>query len=406
MGAETIPKPRLGRDFGKLWTAAAATNVGDGIALAAGPLLIASLTGDPRLVAGAVFAQQLPWLLFALLSGAWVDRLDRRRLIAVVDVARALVVGALAVAVWADVATVWVVYLAFFLVGTGETVADTASGALLPAIVSPEALPRANARLTAVLYVGNQFVAPPIGAALFVAAAALPFGVNAVAFLVAAVVMLTIRHRPEPVEREPRKAIGQEIKAGVRWLWGHSLLRTLAVCLGVMNLLLMAAFAIYVLYAKERLGLGELGFGVLITAGAVGGLIGTGLVTPLRARFGDHTLLRVGLIVETLTHVGLALATSVWVAGAVTVAFGVHGAIWGVVATSIRQRVVPDELRGRVGSVYYLLVVGGAAIGAPISGVLAVWLGVTGPFWVAGGAMAVLTILVWRRFSADAFRVQ
>ncbi|GGS38292.1 MFS transporter [Actinokineospora fastidiosa] len=395
---------RLGREFGKLWTATAATNIGDGIALAAGPLLISSLTDDPRLVAGAVFAQQLPWLLFALFSGAWVDRLDRRKVIAVVDVLRAVVVAGLAVAVWGGLATVWVVYLAFFLIGIAETFADTAAGALLPALVAPEALPRANARLTAVLYVGNQFAAPPIGAALFAVAAALPFGVNAVAFLLASAVMLSIRHRPAPRER-PTTRLTSEIREGVRWLWSHGLLRTLGLCLGVMNLLLMAAFAIYVLYAKERLGLDEIGFGVLITAGAVGGLIGTALVSPLRGRFGEHTLLRAGLVVETLTHVGLALATDAWVAAAITVVFGCHGAIWGVVATSVRQRVVPDELRGRVDSVYRLLVIGGAALGAPLSGVLAVWLGVTGPFWVAAGAMAVLSAVVWRKFSRAAFAI-
>ncbi|MGW5050116.1 MFS transporter [Actinokineospora sp. NPDC004072] len=395
---------KLGRDFGKLWTATAATNIGDGIALAAGPLLIASLTGDPRLVAGAVFAQQLPWLLFALFSGAWVDRLDRRKVIAVVDVLRAAVAAGLAVAIWTEVVTVWIVYLAFFLIGVAETFADTAANALLPALVEPEALPKANARLTAVLYVGNQFAAPPLGAALFVVGAALPFGVNAVAFLLAAVVMLTIRHRPEPRPRQATR-LTAEIAEGVRWLWRHRLLRTLAFCLGVMNVLLMASFAIYVLYAKERLGLGDIGFGVLITAGAVGGLAGTALVEPLRARFGEHTLLRAGLVVETLTHVGLALATDAWVAAAITVVFGVHGAIWGVVAISVRQRVVPDELRGRVDSVYRLLVIGGAALGAPLSGVLAAWLGVTGPFWVAGAAMAVLTAVVWPRFSRAAFAI-
>ncbi|MFC5289204.1 MFS transporter [Actinokineospora guangxiensis] len=404
MGVST-DRPRLGRDFGRLWTATAATNIGDGIAMAAGPLLISSLTNDPRLVALAVFAQQLPWVLFSLVSGAWVDRLDRRKVIASVNVFRGLVIGGLATAIWADAATVWLVYAAFFLIGTGETLADTASSAMLPAIVAPDLLPKANARLTAVLYVGNQFAAPPVGAALFVLGAALPFGVNAAMFLLAALVVLGIRHRPPPREPDPDRHLGREIREGVRWLFAHRLIRTIAICLGLMNVLLMAAFAIFVLYAKERLGLGDIGFGVLLTAGAVGGLIGTGLVAPLRRRFGDSTLLRVGLLVETATHVGLALATDAWVAGATMVVFGVHGAIWGVVGTSIRQRLVPDELRGRVGSVVYLLVIGGSAVGAPLGGLLAVWLGVTGPFWVGAGAMAVLTAVVWRRFGKAAFAV-
>lgn len=273
----------------------------------------------------------------------------------------------------------------------------------MPAIVPPEALPRANARLSAVFYVGNMFVAPPVGAALFVVAAALPFGVNAVAFLTAAAMVLWLRHRPSPPPRTGRAGLRAEIADGVRWLWRHRLLRTLALCLAVMNVLFMAAFAIMVLYARERLGLGEVGFGLLLTSSAVGGLIGTAVVERLRARFGEAALLRVGLLVETATHIGLAMTDRVAVAVAIMVVFGVHAAVWGVLVMSVRQRVVPDDLRGRVGSVYYTLVVGGNVVGAPLGGVVAAWLGVAAPFWVSGVAMAVLTAVVWRGFRRSAF---
>ncbi|MGQ0841051.1 MFS transporter [Actinokineospora sp.] len=403
MSTDTSARPRLGADFGRLWTATAAANIGDGVVLAAGPLLVAGLTDDPALVSGAVFVQQLPWLLFALVSGALVDRLDRRRLIVAVNLARAGVIGGLALAVWSDQVTIALIYLAFFLLGVGETLADNAAGALLPAVVAPEALPRANARLMAVFYVGNQFVAPPIGAALFVVAAAVPFGVNAATFLVAALLIAALRYRQPPAEPGERKPLRTEIAEGMRWLWAHRLLRTIAVCLCVMNIALYAAFAILVLYAREHLGLPEVGFGLLLTAGAVGGLLGTLVVERLQRWVGDSVLLRVGLVIETATHVGLALTDDPWVAGAIMLAFGVHGAVWGVVAMSVRQRVVPDRLRGRVGGVSRLLIIGGAAIGSLIGGFIAREFGVTAPLWAAAAAMVVVTALAWRHFRPDAF---
>ncbi|MEU6641438.1 MFS transporter [Saccharomonospora sp. NPDC046836] len=380
-------RPRLGADFAKLWTANAFTNIADGVALAAAPLLIASLTDDPVLVAGAVFVQQLPWLLFSLISGAYVDRLDRRRLLVVVNLLRGLVIGGLAVAVWSGTATIAMIYVAFFLVGT-------ASGAILPAIVDDAALPSANARLFALYFVANQFVAPPLGAALFAFAAALPFGVNAVAFVLAVPLLGALaRITPSSVERRP---LWTEIGEGLRWLWGHQVLRMLALSICLMNITMLASFAILVLYARERLGLGEVGYGLLLTATAAGGLLGTTIASRLRARFPDSVLLRAGLVVETLTHASLALADAPWQAIATLVMFGVHGLLWGVVSTTWRQRVVPDRLRGRVNSVYLLFSVGGAALGSLISGPLAAAFGVTAPFWCSAVVMTGMTVTAWR----------
>ncbi|MBK1784501.1 MFS transporter [Prauserella cavernicola] len=387
----------LGADFGKLWAANAFTNVADGITLAAGPLLISSLTDDPALVAGSVFVQQLPWLLFSLVSGAYVDRLDRRRLLVVVNLLRGLVGTGLALAVFSGTVTVAAVYVAFFLFGTAETLADNASSAMLPAIVPDEALPRANSRLIALQVVANQFVAPPVGAALFVFAAAAPFGVNAVVFALAAP-LLGVLTRQAPVT-EQRRPLWTEIGEGLRWLWAHRVVRMLAVSISLMNLTMLAAFAILVLYARERLGLGGIGYGLLLTAMAAGGLLGTVVAGRLRVWFADSTLLRTGLVVETLTHVVLAVASTPWVAVVTLVAFGLHGSVWGVVSQTWRQRAVPDRLRGRVNSVYLLFSIGGAALGSLVSGPLAAGFGITAPFWCSAVAMAMLTVVAWRAFA-------
>jgi Transmembrane secretion effector len=205
--------PGLGADFGRLWTANAISNLGDGVTGVAAPLLVASLTDSPTLVAGAVFAQQLPWLLLSLPSGAYVDRLDRRRLLVGVNLARGALLAGLAVAVWGGAATIPVLYTAFFLFGVGETVADSTSVALLPSIVPADRLAGANARLVGTYLVGNQLAAPPLGAWLFVVAAALPFAFDAASFLAAALLVAPLLRRHGPA---PRHRTGRGARCGAR----------------------------------------------------------------------------------------------------------------------------------------------------------------------------------------------
>jgi hypothetical protein len=180
-----LPTRGLGPGFARLWTANAVSNLGDGVTLVAGPLLAASLTRDPRLVAGLAVAQRLPWLLFSLVSGALVDRLDRRLVMVRVDAARAVVVGLLGVAVLADAATLPLLYAIFFALGTAETLFDNAAVSILPAVVPTDQLSRANGRLLGAQMVANELVAPPLGGWLFAAAAAVPFLVDAGSFAAA-----------------------------------------------------------------------------------------------------------------------------------------------------------------------------------------------------------------------------
>ncbi len=387
--------PRLGADFNKLWTASAVSNLGDGITMAAGPLLVASITTDPAAVAGAVFAQQLPWLLFALVSGAWADRLDRRRLVVVVNLIRAVALLGLVAATAFDATTVPLIYAVLFVLGTGETLADTAASAFVPALVPGDRLPTANAWLGATFTVVNQFAAKPLGAWLFVIAAAAPFGANALSFAVSAVLVAGIRSIPAPAVR-PRSSLRADIAEGVQWLWRHRLLRTLAVTMAFANVVFCAAFAIFVLYAFQRLGLAQVGYGVLLTAFAVGGLCGTVLAPRLLRTVSATLLLRAGLFVEVALHATLALTRVPLVAAAMIVVFGVHTMVWGNVVVTLRQRTVPSVIYGRVTSVYSLLDLGGAALGSLLGGAVAGTYGIVATYWTAAGAMAVLLLLAWR----------
>lgn len=388
---------RLGADFGKLWTASAVSNLGDGVTMVAGPLLVSTLTTDPAAVAGAVFAQQLPWLLFALISGAWADRLDRRRLVVAVNVVRALAIGLLTASIAAGFVSVPLIYLVFFLLGTGETLADTASSAFVPTIVAERDLPLANSLLGGTFTVINQFAAKPFGAWLFALSAALPFGLNAASFLASALLIALLRTVPPPApSTSARPSLAADIGAGLRFLWGHRLLRSLAVTMAFGNLVFCAAFAIFVLYSRSVLGLSSFGYGVLLTAFAIGGLLGTVLAPWLLRVAGATVLLRTGLLIEVGLHTTLAATSDPWPAAAAIVVFSTHAAIWGTVVVTIRQRTVPPAMYGRATSVYALLDLGGAALGSLTGGLVAQAYGLVATFWTAAAAMALVAVAAWR----------
>jgi MFS family permease len=395
--ATRLAPSRLGRDFRWIWGASTISNLGDGIVLAAGPLLVASISREPLAVAMAAFLQQLPWLLFGVPAGALIDRFDRRTLTIVVDLIRFVVLGVLAAAVAFDVAGLAVVLVAVFLLGTSETFADNAATTLVATAVPKQGLGLANSRLFATVILGNQLAGPPIGAFLFGVGMAVPFAANALCFLLA-VVLISRISRPVVDREGPPRGIAREIAEGLRWLWTHAPVRTLAVTITAFNVTWGAATSVYVLYATERLGLQEFGFGLLVTVAAVGGLLGAGTYRWLEKRFSLATLMRIGLVVETLTHLGLALTREPVVAGVIMAIFGVHAIVWGTTATTVRQRAVPSRLLGRVTSVYLLGGVGGLAFGSLLGGALAQRWGVLAPYWFGFVGSALLTAGMWRTF--------
>lgn len=387
----------LGQDFRKIWPASAISNLGDGAMIAAGPLLVASITDEPLAVGIAAFTQQLPWLLFALLSGALVDRLDRRLVVVAADIFRAVMLAALGFAVLVGISPLWAVYLTLLLLGTAETLADSASGALLVTAVPKEHLGKANARLYATGTAANQLIGPPIGALLFAVGTGVPLVMDAVTFAAAAVLMSRVSARSPASDRTTaRTALWADIREGVRWLWNHPGVRTLAWTILVMNITFMAGFATWVLFAKQRLGLSDTQFGLLISASAIGAIAGMPVYHLLEPRVGSLTLLRAGLVVETAIHLILAVTTSPVVVVVTMTVFGVHAVVWGIVSTTARQLATPDALMGRVNNVYALAAIGGAALGALLGGVLAQRFGLTTPFTVAFAGMAIMTVLAWR----------
>ena len=377
------------------------TNIGDGIALAAGPLLVASQTGDPLLVSMALLSQQLPNLLFGIPAGAIADRFDRRRIIVAVDLARAAVLAILAGTIVADGGNIAVVLLALFILGTAEIFSDVAASTVVPQLVRREDLGIANARIRGSALLTNNLLGPPMGAFLFGAGMALPFAANAACFALGA--LLVTRVVTDIVEatgdrREEMRDLRAEIVDGLRWLIDHPPMRTLALTIVLFNVTYGAAWGVLVLYARERLGMDAVGFGLLSTAIAIGGVVGTASYGRLERRFALGDIMRVGLLIETFTHLVLALTTSPAIALVTMAVFGAHTFVWGTTSTVVRQRAVPDRLLGRVTGVYQVGLIGGLVVGTPIGGLLARAFGITAPFWFGFIGSALLVVVLWRQF--------
>lgn len=396
---EPIAPARLGRSFRWLFASTVVANVGDGIALAAGPLLIASQTTDPLLVSMALLAQVLPPLLFGAVAGAIADQFDRRRIVIAVDLARVVVLAVLATTIATGTVNIGVVLGALFVLGTAETFVDVGASSLLPRVVRSEHLGIANARMQGAFVLTNQLLAPPIGAFLFVVGMALPFATNAACFALAAVLMLRVAGtRADGEVAGERKSLRADMVDGIRWLLAHPPMRTLALTVVVFNVTYGAAWSVLVLYARDHLAMDEIGFGLITTALAIGGLVGAAIYGRLERRFSLGNIMRVGLLIETATHLVLALTRSPEVALVMMVIFGAHEFIWGTTSTTVRQRAVPDALLGRVTGVYTVGLFGGIVVGAPIGGLLARELGLAAPFWFGFVGSALLVAFMWRRF--------
>ncbi|WP_433509373.1 MFS transporter [Nonomuraea sp. CA-143628] len=374
------------------------TNLGDGAAAAAGPLLIATLTRDPLMISLSALVGWAPPLLFSLYAGVLSDRHDRRRIVLVANAVRAVVLTVLVALIVTGTVTVATALAALALRAIAEVFADSATATLTPMMVGKDDLVIANARLGTGFITLNQLAGPPVGAALFGLGFTWPFAGQLL--LVVAGIVLVSRIRLPPHGRPadgPKPDTVRELIAGFTWTIRHAPVRTLALTILIFNFTFGAAWSVLVLYTQEQLGLGAMGFGLMTTIGGIGGLIGTGLYGAITRSVSLGALMRIGLIIETFTHLGLALTHSPWVAGAIFLAFGAHAFIWGTTSTTVRQRAVPHELQGRVGSVYSICCYAGLVVGTLIGGVLATRFGVAAPFWFAFAGSAVFVVLLWRQ---------
>ncbi|MEV8118384.1 MFS transporter [Streptomyces xiamenensis] len=372
--ADGRPTPP-GHGFPRLWAASTASNLGDGITMIAFPWLATTLTGDAFAIAAMGVALRLPWLLFSLPAGVLADRLDRRWVMVTMNAARALVICVLAVLVALDAHSLPVLYACALALGFAEVMVDNTAQVILPAVVGRDGLETANGRLMSTQIVTDDFVGRPLGGLLLGVSLALPFAFGAGAAALAAVLLLTLRGTYRAAEpaggppgSAPRRSMRVEIAEGVRWLWAHPLLRPLALSLALMNMTSAAVMAIYVLYAREVLGVGALGFALLTAVTGAGGLLGGLLAYRVSRRVGRARSLMLLLMIEVVAYGVGALSSSAYLVGAAVSVTGFGAVLWNVITVSLRQSLIPDHLLGRVNSVYRLLGWGAMPLGMALSG--------------------------------------
>ena len=375
---------KLGASFSRLLAASALSNLADGVFQVALPLLSVTLTRSPGLVAGVVLAQRLPWLFMALPAGALADRLDRLRTMVRVDLLRVAVMGGLAVAIALDVASMPLLYAAAIVLGVGETLFDTAAQSILPSVVERDDLSLANGRLQAVELTTNTFIGPSLGGLLVALAMASAFALSAGAYLVAALCLVGITGSFRPERTGTTTNMRQDIAEGVRFVWRNPVLRTLGLMLGMTNLAFTAHWAIFVLFATGPMGLSDAGYGLVLTSSAFGGIAGSWAGPWLERRFGRARCLFGAIVLfgSTLTVPAFTTNVAANVAAFIIAAFG--SVVWNVITVSLRQRITPDRLLGRMNSAYRLLGWGTMPIGAALGGAIAEIWGLRPTFVVAG----------------------
>jgi MFS family permease len=396
--------------YWRLWGAVASSNIGDGLVSLAIPWLASLLTRDALAIAGVALATRLPWLVFSLHAGALTDRFDRRRLMVIANTLRAVIVGMTTFAVMADVMTLPLLYGIGFALGMCEVVFDNTSQTILPALVPRARLERANGNIMGAQMVIADFVARPISGALVGIALSLPFAIDALTAAVSAALIASIpgTFRTTHDVGLPRPRMRAQIADGLRWLWQHRLLRMLALTLATMNGISAAALATYVLFVQEILLLDGLGFGLLLAAGSLGGVLGSVLAPTMTKRLGSGPSLFFAVIMPIISFSATALTSNVIVVGAAFAAFGFTAVMWNVVTVSLRQTLIPDGLLGRVNSVYRFFGWGAMPIGTILGGALVNLveatanrdLGLRAPFVLGALVYALIAITVSPRLTS------
>ncbi|MFB9738353.1 MFS transporter [Streptomyces thermocoprophilus] len=382
--------------FTRVVAAAALSNIGDGIRMVALPLLAAATTRDAFAVSALTAVAFLPWFLFGLPIGALVDRSRPERFMVWANTARTLLLAMLALALLADLRSMAMLYVLAFLLGIGEAAYDNAAQSLVPRVVADENLEKANSALITAERVGQDLAGPALGGVLFALSPALPFGLNAAAMALGVLLLARLRTTAVPVSTAPEgrvvRTVVTDAVAGMRWLWRAHYVRTILLTGSALTFFTMAWEATLVLLARGPMGVSETGYGVMLAVGAIGGVAGS-LVTPALVRRFDRRALQIAAIAVTAA-LDLALAAFPTPALA-ALAWGGTGAafaVWNVLSVTLRQRLVPAGLLGRVNSANRTFSMAAVPLGAVTGGAVADAFGLRAPLWLAAGALTALTV--------------
>jgi MFS family permease len=393
------PRPRISADFAKFWLGQTISNLGSSVTVFALPLLVFKLTGSPLNLGVTMAVSFVPYLLFGLVIGAWVDRLDRKRLMIATDVARALLIAVIPVLADAGALSVGWIYAIAFLQSTLTIAFDSAEFAAIPSLVSgKDDLVTANGRIQA-SYSAAQ-VAGPLLAGLLIALVAVQqvFWVDALSFLLSAASLTLVRRRFN-VEREAaprRQRIFKDVGDGLRYVLGHPVLRSISAMMAIINLISSTVFAELVVFAKERLAATDTEVGLLYSAGSVGVVVLSLAAGRLRRRLPFSRVALGALVLDGALILAMSMTRWYWLALPFWALSSGFGILFNINTGSLRQQIVPNELLGRVISIAGVLAWSAIPLGTLAGGYL---IERTGKVALVYGAIGVLVIAVALLFS-------
>jgi MFS family permease len=404
-GEQPVPRGRFSADFVKFWAGQTISNLGSSVTLFALPLLVFKLTGSPLNLGATSATSFLPYLLFGLVIGAWVDRVDRKRLMIATDVVRALLVAAIPLLADAGQLRVEWIYVLAFLQSTVTIAFDSAEFAAIPSLVeSKDDLVTANGRIQASYYAAQ--VAGPLLAGLLMAAISVQqvFWLDAASFALSAVSLAMVRRRfnaerdaegEEAAERR-RRAIFRDVADGLRYVLGHPVLRNISAMMAIINLLMSSIIAQLVLFAKDRLAATDTQVGLLYSAGSIGVVALSLLAGPLRKRWPFSKVAISALVLDGLMTVGLAFTRWYWLALPLWALSSGLGILFNINTGSLRQQIVPNEMLGRVISIASVLAWSAIPVGTILGGLT---IERTGNVALIFGIIGALVVVVALAFS-------
>jgi MFS family permease len=397
------PRDRLPRSFQNLFVSNLATNLGDGVLRTAGPLLAVRLTSDPLLISLLAALALLPWLFFAIPAGILIDRIDRRTALGIANGVRVVLAIGLVLLFASGNLTIWWLYIAVFIDGACETIYDGAIRAMMPSLVAKRLLPVANSRIEAGEVVLSSFVAAPFTSLLFGIAVLIPLGSN-VAFYALAVVLALLLPRVASgkqftdVGDEPRPKWYLQFVDGYRFIMASRMFRTLWFFQTFIGLCFSAATAGVVLFVIKGEGLPANLYGVFLLTGALGGIVGSILASPLKKWVGAGRAMAISMVVSCAALVLVGVIPTLWAAAVGYFVSSLAILIWNILVMSLRQSFTPGRMLGRVHGTYRTLLWGTMPLGSVIGGLIG-RINLAYPFIFAGGVGVIATIVFFRFIS-------
>lgn len=384
------------RDFRLIWSGQTVSDLGSGMTSLAYPLLMLALTRSPAQAGAVAAVSSLPYLLFGLIAGALADRWNRKRVMVICDICRAMNMLSLPLVLWLWHVSPIQLYVTGFLGGVLFVLFSAADSGALPNVVEKDQLTSAVAAQQATSS-ATAMVAPVLGGGLFQLFRGLPFLVDAVSYLVSAVALSTVRLEFQQQHDGVRTGLRSEIAVGIRWLWTHPVIRTVAVAAAGLQLA-MAGAELVVILAAQRAHASAAAIGLVLSAVGIGGIAGSVVAARLRARFGFGRVLlgvmwsqgALWVLIGLSAHVILLIAVLLF-------AFAATAQVFGIAALSYRLSVTPDHLQSRIGTAFRLIAWSSFPLGAGIAGTLLSWFEPATTSLVFGGWVFVIALFTTLR---------